>query len=297
MWPARHRRDSAVQVVLRINTSISPDCNVGKRSAASSALMSIAVASPSTAAARALQKSMSKPAASPVAASTVPKPARPLLPPQLSMPRSWTAASVLPPWVASTVSSPVASSPVPSPVLSSAVSSVAISSAVPSASSSSPPHAVTTSANAASAPAAFCQFLVVPLRVIHPPEVVRSPRSCGDRIWFTPPRTESHAARNRQYQAIRCGSANATNSQHGVHPTDAPNWRDVLLGSDHLHSPLCSEVRRCGRSRCGRHRSRSAAARGEPSWADSSRLRRQRRPDDGRSRQGRSDDDRGRNRR
>ena len=55
----------AVYVVLRLSTSISPDCSAVKRCSAESGVYSTASASPSTAAAMTLQKSMSKPSGSP----------------------------------------------------------------------------------------------------------------------------------------------------------------------------------------------------------------------------------------
>src|SRR5918996_3560629 len=79
-----------VQVVLRSRTSISPLCSAGCRPSASSGRNSIASGSPSTAAAIARQKSMSKPTFWPFS-SRKPKPGRPSFTPQISVPRSWIA--------------------------------------------------------------------------------------------------------------------------------------------------------------------------------------------------------------
>ena len=135
-------------MVLRISTSISPDCRAVNRASAVSGMKLTALASPSTAAATTRQKSMSNPANSP-ASSTMPNPGRVSLPPQLRAPRSWTAARVPPPWVSSTVLSPSSLSPPSSP---SSVCDSSLESPSPpeSSSASSDPQADATSTRASS---------------------------------------------------------------------------------------------------------------------------------------------------
>src|SRR5262249_61965513 len=82
-----------VQVVLRASTSTSRACRAVKRSFADSGTYLTLLASSSTAAAIARQKSTSSPAHFPCASGR-PNPASVPLAPQLSMPRSFTALSV-----------------------------------------------------------------------------------------------------------------------------------------------------------------------------------------------------------
>src|SRR5262245_52658734 len=90
--PREVSRDD-VQVVLRASTSTSPDCKAVKRSFADNGTYLTLLASLSTAAAIARQKSTSSPAHVPCASGR-PNPASVPLAPQLSMPRSFTALSV-----------------------------------------------------------------------------------------------------------------------------------------------------------------------------------------------------------
>ena len=82
-----------VQVVLRDRTSISPDWSAVKRFLASSATNFTFLASPSTAAAMARHTSTSSPVHWPLS-SGMPKPARPVLAPQVSVPLPFTVSSV-----------------------------------------------------------------------------------------------------------------------------------------------------------------------------------------------------------
>src|ERR1700733_6903767 len=82
-----------VQVVLRDNTSISPDCNAVKRLAAVSGTYLTLAGSLKIAAAMARQKSTSKPFQLPCV-SAMPKPANWPFAPHWSAPRSITALSV-----------------------------------------------------------------------------------------------------------------------------------------------------------------------------------------------------------
>src|SRR3954470_7751387 len=90
--PSEVSRDS-VQVVLRDNTSISPDCSAVKRSLAESGTNFTLAGSLNTAAAMARQISTSRPAQLPLS-SGAEKPGKPWLTPQDSMPRSLTVFSV-----------------------------------------------------------------------------------------------------------------------------------------------------------------------------------------------------------
>src|SRR5580704_8052830 len=90
--PSEVSRDK-VQVVLRTNTSISPDCSAVKRSFAVNGTNLTFLGSLKIAAAMARQKSTSKPVQLPCG-SGKPKPASVPLPPQINSPRSLTDASV-----------------------------------------------------------------------------------------------------------------------------------------------------------------------------------------------------------
>src|SRR6516165_7413003 len=91
-FPYATSRES-VQVVLRESTSISPVLSGSKRSLAESGVNLTLIASFSTAAAMARQKSTSNPFQLPLS-SGFEKPGRPWLTPQMSKPRSLTALSV-----------------------------------------------------------------------------------------------------------------------------------------------------------------------------------------------------------
>ena len=90
--PSEVSRD-IVHVVLRDSTSISPDCRDVKRSLAVNGTNLTLVGSLKIAAAMARQKSTSNPVQLPCG-SGKPKPASVPLAPQISSPRSFTAASV-----------------------------------------------------------------------------------------------------------------------------------------------------------------------------------------------------------
>src|SRR5271169_3580894 len=90
--PSEVSRDS-VQVVLRDNTSISPDCKAVKRSLAVSGTNLTLVGSLKIAAAMARQKSTSKPVQLPCGSGR-PKPASVPLAPQMSSPRFLIVVSV-----------------------------------------------------------------------------------------------------------------------------------------------------------------------------------------------------------
>src|SRR6218665_763414 len=90
--PSDVSRDS-VQVVLRDNTSISPDCKAVKRSLADSGTYFTLVGSLKIAAAMPRHISTSKPAQLPLS-SGAEKPGSPWVTPQDNMPRSFTVLSV-----------------------------------------------------------------------------------------------------------------------------------------------------------------------------------------------------------
>ena len=85
----------SVHVVLRESTSTSPDCSAVKRCCALSGVHLTLPASPSTAAASALQMSVSRPIQLPLL-STAENPGKPVLTPQAMRPCWRTVSSVLP---------------------------------------------------------------------------------------------------------------------------------------------------------------------------------------------------------
>src|SRR5258708_35720641 len=92
--PSAVSRDSVI-VELRNRTSISPDCKAVNRDCAVSGTYRVLVASPNMAAAIALHRSTSRPVHTP-ALSGIEKPTSPVLTPQITAPRAFTASNVGP---------------------------------------------------------------------------------------------------------------------------------------------------------------------------------------------------------
>ncbi len=140
----------AVRVVFRMSTSTSPDWRAVNRCSVVSGRNSTASGSPRTAAATARQKSMSNPEKLP-SASTKPNPGTASLTPQISVPRSCTAARVSPAGAAAVVVSvpPAAVVSVPPAAVVSVPPAAVVSVAPPVVSVAAVVHAAITTARQA----------------------------------------------------------------------------------------------------------------------------------------------------